>query len=66
MMIAAHVLQHEERAALRAVDRARLECTTIGCEIGRKNHQNLSIGNPNLTLTDFDKTLLAAMKINYD
>lgn len=63
MAIAAHILHHEETASLRAVDRARLSCRSTTCEIGRANHMNLSIGNPSLALTEFDRTWLQAMKV---
>src|ERR1700730_15590083 len=63
MAIAAHILHHEEVAIPRSVDRARLQCPSTICEIGRKNHQNLSIGNPALNLSDWDRTWLSAIKI---
>lgn len=64
LAVAAHILSaHEEPSALRAVDKARLQCTNAACEIGRKNHQNLSIGKAELALTDYDKALLAGMRI---
>ena len=66
MAVAAHLLRHEERAALKAVDAARISCRVAGCEIGRKNNMNLSCGTAILTLSDFDQTLLRAMKIGVE
>jgi hypothetical protein len=66
MAVASHLLFHEERAALKAVDRARIECRVAGCEIGKKNCLNLGTGNPCLALSEFDRTWLQAMKINGD
>lgn len=64
MAVASHILTaHEERAALQAVDKARVACSHIGCEIGRKNHLMLTGGTAMLNLSDFDKTWLSAMKI---
>jgi hypothetical protein len=66
MIVAAHILQHESKASLLAVDRARLSCPVPECSIGRKNHVNLSLGSAFLTLSDFDKTWLMGMRISPD
>lgn len=63
MAVAAHILSHESRAVLRGVDRARISCPFAQCEIGRSNHINKSTGSVELPLTEFDKTLLGAMKV---
>lgn len=63
MAMAAHILKHEQTAALRAVDRARVECVSPSCEIGRKNHWNKTIGSSELSLSEFDRNLLSAMKV---
>lgn len=61
LVVASHILKHEERVALAAVDRARLQCQEINCAIGKRNYYTAVKGE--LTLTDFDKSLLAGMKI---
>jgi hypothetical protein len=64
MAVASHILQHEQRAALKSVDAARLGCRTVGCEIGKNNKCYTTAGISSLTLTDFDRSLLAGMKIS--
>jgi hypothetical protein len=64
MAVAAHIVLHETRAGLKAVDAARISCRNAGCEIGKNNAIVSLTGNPNLQLTDFDKTLLAGMRIS--
>jgi hypothetical protein len=62
--VANHIIvAHEERAALRAVDAARLSCPQTVCEIGRAMHYNKSLGCAELKLTDFDRRLLNGMRI---
>lgn len=64
--VGSHIMIHEQRAALAAVDKARLECRSTSCEIGRKNYVGLSIGNPSLNLSDYDRTWLSGMRIGQD
>jgi hypothetical protein len=63
LAVGEHIKQHEEKAALIAVDKARIQCKSTSCEIGRASHWNKTIGNSELLLTDFDVRLLQGMKI---
>jgi hypothetical protein len=63
LAIANHVIGHEQRAALVAVDQARLGCPSPTCDIGRNMHYNKSLGCAELKLTDFDRRLLNGMRI---
>jgi hypothetical protein len=67
LAISDHIMRvHEERAALQAVDRARISCPNTSCDIGRRTHCNLSIGTSIMLLTEFDKNLLQGMKVSPD
>lgn len=62
-----HILTaHEERAALRAVDNARISCPAVACEIGRNAHYNKTLGCAELKLTEYDRRLLSGMRIEGD
>lgn len=66
MAVASHIIGHEQRASLKAVDLARIGCRVAGCEIGRKNQLMLTAGTTALALSEFDKLLLAGMRIGID
>ena len=58
--------QHEDSAAQRAVDRARLGCTDVNCSLGKSKiwdkYENMSV----YKLTDFDKKFLDGIKVGYE
>lgn len=63
MVMAAHILRHEEEAGLRAVNNARLKCAEINCSLGKTRCLNTETGLFEPKLTEYDIKLLQGMKI---
>lgn len=61
-----HIKRHENVAALRAVDRARIQCDNPFCGIGKTKQWDETTGSTILKLTEFDLNLLHSMKIVVD
>lgn len=61
---AAHILRHEEESALRAVDKARLECIQPECSLGCRKGYNSAAQIMCPKLTDYDKRFLSGVKIS--
>lgn len=64
--VASHILNHESRAGLVAVDRARLGCTDTACSLGKNRVYDIDAGKFVPRLTDFDRALLAGMRIKIE
>lgn len=66
MKTATHIKEvHERGAALRAVDRARMECRSPVCELGRNRTYDLKSQTWGEKLTDFDYNFLRASRISW-
>lgn len=60
--VAEHILLHEDRAGLRAVDKARLECTDSTCSLGTRKQYDPSAVNMIPKLTEYDKKFLSGIR----
>ena len=62
-----HILRHEDRAGLRAVDTARLECQSIDCKIGKNGRVlNVRTNEWESKLSSYDRRLLRIEGIEWD
>lgn len=64
--IASHIIRHEERSGLRAVDRARLGCTETTCSLGKNRCYDPTAKDFVPRMTDFDRKLLIGMKVKLE
>lgn len=64
--MATHIMNHENSAGLRAVDRARLGCTDTTCSLGKGRAYDSSAQSFVPKLTDYDKKFLSGCKIKID
>lgn len=58
-----HIIGHEERAAQRAVDKARLNCQSTDCSLGKSRHWSNEHKCMVPTFTDFDLRMLRELRI---
>ena len=65
--IALHIIEaHEELSAIRAVDKARIQCMNEHCELGRTKVWNLKSQVMEPRLTDYDRKWFAGAKIRWE
>jgi hypothetical protein len=65
--VAEHILHaHEEPAAQRAVDRARLECTQTECSLGCRKKYDVSDANMVPKMTEYDMKFLSGVKVKIE
>jgi hypothetical protein len=61
-----HIIGHEERAAQRAVDKARLSCPQVDCSLGKDRRFDTTQRCLVPKLTDFDVKFLHDLKIKIE
>jgi hypothetical protein len=65
--IALHIIEtHEETSAIRAVDKARMQCMNEKCELGRTTVFNFKSKTYEPRLTDFDRKWLAGCLVRWE
>jgi hypothetical protein len=64
--VAEHILRHEERAGLRAVDKARLECVQTECSLGCRKKYDASDANMVPKMTEYDMKFCQGIKIKIE
>lgn len=60
---ALHIREHERRAALKAVDVARVGCAETACQLGRTQVWNIRGGFWEPRLSEYDRAWLAEAKV---
>ena len=64
--VATHIINHEERAGLRAVDRARLTCCETSCSLGKNRKLDPDTQEFVPRLTEYDRKFLSGVRIKIE